>query len=46
MAPEESIIAARKLPDGRVLYVVPLLFGQARLCVAPDGDARGYDQAY
>ena len=28
----------RTLDDGRILCVVPLTFGRARLCVSPAGD--------
>jgi hypothetical protein len=29
----EDCLASRILPDGRIVVLVPLLFGRARLCV-------------
>jgi len=37
-----GIIAERILPDGRLLQVIPLTFGRARLCVGP-ADSMTYD---
>jgi len=33
------------LPDGRVVEVIPLTFGRARLCIGPKGSL-GYDDAW
>lgn len=34
---EEGVVAERNLPDGRLLHVVPLTFGRARLNIGPQG---------
>lgn len=39
-----DFIAARRLPDGRILAVVPLTFGRARLTLGRD--LLGYDRGY
>ncbi len=44
-ARQHSALGVRELPDGRVLYLVPMLFGW-RLCVAADADAWGYEDGY
>lgn len=42
---EDGIIAERNLPDGRILHVVPLTYGRARLCVGP-ADSMCYEDGW
>lgn len=37
---------SRTLPDGRVIDVIPILFGQARLCISSDAKVQWYDAVY
>lgn len=42
---ENDVLAERKLPDGRILQVIPLTYGRARLCVGP-ADSVCYDDVF
>jgi hypothetical protein len=35
---EDSFLFTKTLPDGRIITVVPLTFGRARLCIGFDED--------
>ena len=39
-------IASRVLDDGRVIDVVPILFGQVRLGISADADSQVYDDVF
>lgn len=43
---EHGFLCHRRLPDGRLLTVVPLIGGRARLCIANDGVTYGYDDGW
>ena len=38
--------ADKPLPDGRLLTVIPILFGRARLTVGPQKCVFGYDDVW
>lgn len=39
-------LAAKLLPDGRRLVVVPLTFGRARIGISTPGDYLGFDDVW
>jgi len=43
---EEGNIAKRVLPDGRTLFVVPLTYGRARLCIGNKYFPASFDDTY
>jgi hypothetical protein len=44
--PEEGVLLRRTLPDGRILDLMPLLFGAWRLSVGPKGSLGYYDDQW
>ena len=43
---EEGNYAKRKLEDGRTLFVIPLTYGRARLCIGNKYNPYSFDNAY
>lgn len=43
---EEGNYAKRVLEDGRTLYVIPLTYGRARLCIGNKYCEQVYDDGY
>lgn len=42
MSEREGALVSRTLPDGRILDVVPQLWGNYRLVLSPDAEAQWY----
>jgi hypothetical protein len=43
---EEGNYAKRKLEDGRTLYVIPLTYGRARLCIGNKYEPYIFDDGF